>query len=75
MVQPIVFLIDGMVKDGKMDSEQMKALGKPAYLPQSLQVLFRLLKSTGLVNIYWDSQLKKNKCFEQRFAKPYAKRL
>ena len=36
-------------------------------------VMFSILKTIGLTNIYWNSQLKKNKAFDKRFDAPYSK--
>jgi multimeric flavodoxin WrbA len=71
MIEPFVSLIEGLVLNGKMDSVLIDKLAKPIYLSKARQLLFNLLKKTGLVNIFWDQQLKKNNSFERRFAKPY----
>jgi hypothetical protein len=34
--------------------------------------IFRLLAPTGLINAYWDKQLKQNNAFAQRFDRPFA---
>jgi len=36
-------------------------------------VMFRIFKTIGLTNVYWNSQLKKNKAFDKRFDAPYSK--
>jgi hypothetical protein len=33
--------------------------------------IFRILMATGLTNMYWNSQLKKNGAYERRFDQPY----
>jgi len=71
MIQPFVSLVEGLVIQGKMDPALIKQLSKPIYLPKAMQLLFTILNKTGLVNIFWDQQLKKNNSFEKRFAKPY----
>ncbi|SET34391.1 NADPH-dependent FMN reductase [Natronincola peptidivorans] len=35
---------------------------------------FSILSKTGITNYYWNSQLKKNKVYQDRFAKPYSER-
>jgi multimeric flavodoxin WrbA len=49
-------------------AEQMAS---PAKLKMPILFLVKLLKTTGILNSYWDSQLKKNGAFENRFDKPY----
>lgn len=71
MIEPFVALVEGLVAQGEMDPTLINKLGKPIYLSKAMQLFFTLLKKTGLVNIFWDQQLKKNNSFEKRFAKPY----
>ncbi len=71
MIQPFVALVEGLVTHGKMAPDLINKLSKPIYLPKAMQFLYTLLKKTGLVNIFWNQQLKKNNSFEKRFAKPY----
>ena len=58
-------------KFGKFDEELLKKLAKPELLPGWRRLFFRFVKLTGMVNIYWDRQLKENNAFEKRFDKPY----
>lgn len=40
--------------------------------PSKLRIfMFKVFSLTGLTNIYWNNQLKKNKVYKERFAKPY----
>lgn len=71
MIEPFVALVEGLVAQGEMDPALINKLGNPIYLSKAMQLFFTLLKKTGLVNIFWDQQLKKNNSFEKRFAKPY----
>jgi NAD(P)H-dependent FMN reductase len=56
---------------GALDSEQLARLAKPERYPRILGPLFKLLSATGLLNFWWDMQLKQNQAFEQRFNRPY----
>lgn len=47
------------------------ALRKPYKMSATKRFIFNVVSSTGLTNFYWDSNLKKNGVFEDRFAKPY----
>lgn len=48
-----------------------KKLSKPEHLTGFRLGMFKTLRATGLSNYYWNSQLKENKAFQRRFAKPY----
>jgi hypothetical protein len=42
-------------------------------LPKAMIPIMRLLSKTSLMQFYWNSELKKNGAFADRFARPYAK--
>lgn len=56
---------------GIMDTLLISEYKKEEQLPKFVQVLFTLLRPTGLPNFYWDYYLKKNGAFKMRFARPY----
>ena len=56
---------------GVMDQNLKKEYEKEEYLPKMNQFFFSLFSLTGLTNIYWDYNLKKNKAFKNRYARPY----
>lgn len=60
-------------KEGVLDSIIMEQLKKPHHLTRSWIVLFKILKFFGLLNFYWNSNLKKNKVYHLRHHAPYAK--
>jgi len=35
------------------------------------QLMFTTLSKTGVTNLYWNNQLKKNNVYQDRFATPY----
>jgi len=46
-------------------------LRKPYRFSKTYAWVFNLLSKTGITNFYWNSNLKKNGAFEQRFDRPY----
>jgi hypothetical protein len=60
-------------KTGTFHREIMHSLAKPEHLNAFARFFYKLLALTGLTNYYWNSQLKKNHAYNQRFNKPYLK--
>lgn len=58
-------------KTGTFEPVLIEKLAKPKNLGIMTQKLFNAFSWVGLVNFYWDKQLKKNKAFDKRFDKPY----
>ncbi len=54
-----------------IESADRNRLMKPLQLSKGTQLAFKLLSKTSLLNVYWDSSLKKNNAFEKRFDQPY----
>ncbi len=71
IIKPFVSLIECVVRDGKMDSATVSGLAKPVRLSGANLVMLSVMKKTGVVNMFWDMQLKRNNSFEKRFAKPF----
>lgn len=67
-----VELIGSTFESGQMSASILAKLAEPAYLSKGMLFLFKLLAPTGLVNTYWDRQLKQNNAFQQRSDKPFA---
>lgn len=59
--------------DWVLDENTIERLSQPEHLTGSRLMLTKFFIRTGLANFYWNSQLKTNKAFEKRFAKPYLK--
>jgi len=55
----------------EFDQEIVDRLEKKEQLSSSARIMFHLLSKLGLINFYWNSQLKKNEVFDQRFDRPY----
>lgn len=60
-------------KMGYFDPILLKKLASPEKYPDYLIPVFNILIKTGLLNFWWDRQLKENKAFENRNARPYEK--
>lgn len=57
-------------RTGEFDAGVVEKLRKPYKLNRAGIRSFKMLKKLGLADYYWNSQLKRNKAFEQRFAQP-----
>lgn len=53
------------------DEAVLKMLAPWEKMSKGRIAFFRLLNKTGLGNMYWDQQLKKNQAFEKRFDRPF----
>jgi len=58
-------------RDGYFDQSRIEELAKPERLSRGVLLLLQLLGPTGLLNFYWNKQLKKNGAYSRRFAAPY----
>lgn len=56
---------------GEYNQEIIDKLAQPIHLSGSRLFLYKLMGKIGIGNFYWNNQLKKNKAFDQRFARPY----
>lgn len=57
---------------GYFDPKLCRQMQKNYKMRAMQKFSFRLAEMTGLSNYYWDSQLKKNGAYRQRYDKPYA---
>jgi len=57
-------------KAGMLDEEIINALKKPYKFSAFALIILRLINVTGILNIYWDKNLKENKAFGKRFDAP-----
>lgn len=62
-------------RDGSLDKSLTEQLAKPERLSSVVLLLLKLLKPTGLLNFYWNKQLKKNGAYSRRFAAPYLEKV
>lgn len=62
----------GFAENGKLDSELLSDIaGVERYSPL-LGPVFKIFLRTSAASWYWDSQLKQNGVYEERFAQPYS---
>jgi len=71
IIEPFVELVGSIFENGQMSAPLLAKLADNAYLSKGMLFLFKLLAPTGLINSYWDRQLKQNNAFHQRFDRPY----
>lgn len=57
---------------GKIAPELLKQLAKPERYSPLLTPVFKLFLKLPMANFHWNSQLKENGVFDDRFAKPFA---
>lgn len=60
-----------MLSDGRFDSASVKKLAGFEKLSALNLILNKIMILTGAANLYWDSELKRNHAFENRFAQPF----
>jgi NAD(P)H-dependent FMN reductase len=60
-------------KTGAFHREIIRSLAKREHLSGFARFFYKLLALTGFTNFYWNSQLKENNAYNQRFNKPYLK--
>ena len=71
MMEPMVTTIVNLVKDGTFNPANIQQLAIPIHFNKRTIVLFRIFSKIGLVNFFWDRQLKENNAYEKRFDHPY----
>ena len=57
------------------DEKLIRKISGKEKFPRFLTPLLKLLNKSGLFNIYWNRQLKKNKALDKRYEAPYKKDL
>ena len=58
--------------DGQFDEELLTRVAGTERYTASRATIVRMVSATSLGQWYWNSQLKRNGAYEQRFARPYA---
>lgn len=71
IVEPMVKTIVNLVYEGSFDQNSIDQLAKPIRLGKGTEILFKVLANLGLINFFWDKQLKENSAYEKRFDCPY----
>ncbi|MDF2615290.1 MAG: hypothetical protein K0S71_3076 [Clostridia bacterium] len=71
MIEPMVKAITDLVYEGSFNAKSICQLARPIRLGRGMEIFFKVLAKLGLVNFFWDQQLKKNDAYEKRFDCPY----
>lgn len=58
---------------GTFDKELTKKMATPIKMSKINLFFFKIISKTGLTNYYWNTNLKKNNAFKNRFDSPYIK--
>ena len=68
---PFVEMVGSVLENGQMSAPILAKLADKPYMSKGMLFIFGLLSPTGLINSYWDGQLKQNNAFQRRFDRPY----
>ncbi len=60
-------------KTGCFNKKIVEKLRTPYKMSKANLFAFKMMSKTGLTNFYWNSNLKKHKAFDNRFAAPFVK--
>jgi multimeric flavodoxin WrbA len=71
IIESMVKVIVNLVSEGNFNRSNISQLARPVRLGKGLSILFKLLARTGLINYFWDQQLKENNAYEKRFDCPH----
>lgn len=71
MIEPMVNTIVDLVDKGTFNPINIQKLAIPIRLSKGTIILFKIFSKIGLINFFWDRQLKENNAYEKRFDRPY----
>ncbi|MDF2545919.1 MAG: hypothetical protein K0R93_817 [Anaerosolibacter sp.] len=71
IMEPLVKAIESLVYEGKFNPTNISQLARPIRLGTGMKILFKVLTKIGLINFFWNQQLKENNAYEKRFDRPY----
>jgi len=71
MIEPLVRTIVDLVNEGNLNPIHIQQLALPVCLSRGIIIIFKVLSKIGLINLFWDRQLKENKAYDKRFDHPY----
>ncbi len=61
------------VTEGQISMTARELLESKPFISTAIKTIYKILKTTGITNFYWNMQLKKNGAFDKRFDRPYGK--
>ncbi len=71
MMRPLVKTIVDLVYEGNFNPTSIHQLARPIRFGKGMTILLKLLTKIGLINFFWNQQLKENQAYEKRFDRPY----
>ncbi|WBW94996.1 hypothetical protein [Oceanirhabdus sp. W0125-5] len=71
IMEPMIKAIENLVYKGNFNRTSIDKLAMPIRLGMGRKILFKLLSKIGLINFFWNKQLKENQAYEKRFNCPY----
>lgn len=71
IIEPMVKTIADIVLEGKFNPTNISQLSMPIRFGKAMGILLKLLSKAGLINFFWNQQLKENNAYEKRFDAPY----
>jgi len=67
MIEPMVKAIVNLVHEGKFNLTDIRQLAMPIHFGKGIAMVVKLFAKMGVLNGYWNQQLKKNNVYEKRF--------
>ena len=74
MIEPMVRTIVNLMGEGNLNPTDICQLARPIRFAKGIDILVKLLAKIGIINFFWDKQLKENDAYEKRFDCPYFKK-
>ena len=74
MIEPMVRTIVNLMGEGNLNPTDISQLARPIRFAKGIDILVKLLAKIGIINFFWDKQLKENDAYEKRFDCPYFKK-
>jgi len=71
IIEPMVNSIVNLMSEGSFNQNDIFQLAKPIKLGKGMEILFKVFSKLGLVNFFWNQQLKEKNAYEKRFDCPY----
>jgi multimeric flavodoxin WrbA len=71
-MEPMVRTIENLLHAGSFNPADIRQLAEPVRFGLVVILLMKLLNKTGLINSFWNQQLKENHAYETRFDRPYS---
>jgi len=61
---------ESLARSGRFDERLVAELARPRVLPAPARVVFGALAKVGLTDLVWNRELKRNRAYEERYARP-----